>query len=291
MPVYSINLNLPGFDAPMFFNFVEDDPMHRDMLDFFAHGKCYEADLASFLVRVLKPGDVFFDVGANCGFFSVLGGALVGSAGHVVAFEPVAENSTEIVMNAEANGLENITVVAQPLSNRIEEVEIHINSDSRGGHALWDPAQFPGNTRSAAEHRSLHLLSTTLDEQIRALGAGRAPKAIKIDTEGAEALILEGGRAVLRPADIPFIVAELHEFGLAKLGSSQASLRGMMRALGYDCFLLQYDGSLPKFVPEGTRIVSEYFINVLFARADALAEYWREESVDPIRLGGLSGGG
>jgi len=281
MPIYSIDPHLPWREGPMFFNFNEDDPMHRGMLEFFAHGSCYEAEVASFLARVLKPGDVFFDVGANCGFFSILGGLLVGPSGSVVAFEPVGDNVAEIGINIEANGLDNVVIVQRPLSNRVEDVEIHINSDSRGGHALWDPAQFPGNVHSTVTHQSIRCTATTLADEVAALGGGRAPKAVKIDTEGAEALILEGGRSVLRPADIPFVVAELHEFGLAMLGASQDSLRSMMHDLGYECFLLQLDGSLPKLVPLGTRIVSSYILNVLFAEAEALAHYWREETVGP----------
>jgi len=49
---------------------------------------------------------------------------------------------------------------------------------------------------------------------------------IKVDTEGAEQFVLEGARDLLAGCKVPFVVAELHEFGLQKLGCTQAGLRG-----------------------------------------------------------------
>ena len=69
--------------------------------------------------------------------------------------------------------------------------------------------------------------ATTLDDELRQCGLAAA-RPIKIDTEGAEQQVLQGATGHLADRKIPFIVAELHEFGLAKLGNSQQSLRGLM---------------------------------------------------------------
>ena len=51
-----------------------------------------ETSVQQTLVNYLAPGSVFYDIGANVGFFSVLGCRLVGPTGQVHCFEPIAEN-------------------------------------------------------------------------------------------------------------------------------------------------------------------------------------------------------
>src|SRR5262245_36111858 len=59
----------------------------------------YEMDLQRLIVSSLKPGDVFYDVGANVGFFSLLAASLVGSRGTVIAFEPLPRNIALLQQN------------------------------------------------------------------------------------------------------------------------------------------------------------------------------------------------
>jgi hypothetical protein len=104
---------------------------------------------------------------------------------------------------------------------------------------------------------------------------------IKIDTEGAEQRVLEGAHHLLAGQKVPFIIAELHEFGLAKLGCSQDSLRSLMEGLGYSTFGLSYNGALPKLIPPGTRIKYPVLINLLFSTVEKIGEYWPDAAIDP----------
>ena len=67
-----------------------------------------ERPVQEALSRQLHPGDVFYDVGANVGFFSMIAAKLVGSRGSVYSFEPVTENVASIQRNAIINQMENI---------------------------------------------------------------------------------------------------------------------------------------------------------------------------------------
>jgi hypothetical protein len=71
-----------------------------------------ERDEQSWLAETLKPGDVFYDVGANEGFFTLIGAQLVGRGGTVVAFEPLPENVTQLERNVDLNSFEHVLVVA-----------------------------------------------------------------------------------------------------------------------------------------------------------------------------------
>ena len=93
--------------------------------------------------------------------------------------------------------------------------------------------------------------------------------------------MLQGAMGHLANRRIPLIVAELHEFGLAKLGNSQQSLRGLMEGLGYSTFGLYYSNSIPKFIPPGSQVRSPFIVNLLFSTPEKIAEYWPVAMLDP----------
>lgn len=63
------------------------------------------------LARALRPGDVFVDVGANCGLFTLFGARAVGADGRVLAIEPSSEMAQRLRFNVEANGAGNVAIV------------------------------------------------------------------------------------------------------------------------------------------------------------------------------------
>lgn len=93
--------------------------------------------------------------------------------------------------------------------------------------------------------------------------------------------MLAGAADLLRAHRVPHIVAELHDFGLEQMGSSQNALRGFMAGHGHDTFLLYLDGHLPKLIPRGTRIASPWFLNLLFSTPDDVAAAWPVETHTP----------
>src|SRR3954452_16330369 len=56
----------------------------------------YELDIQAALKRELKPGQTFFDVGANAGFFTLVAAKIVGASGKCVAFDPLPMNQESI---------------------------------------------------------------------------------------------------------------------------------------------------------------------------------------------------
>ena len=154
MALLDLALNMPRGKLAMKFDLDRDRPNEATVLDHFSDGRFYEAEIAEILIRALQPGDIMLDIGANVGVFSVLAAGLVGPAGRVVAFEPEDENRSRMATNLALNEVNNVTVVAAPVSDRIEDVSSHVCTDNAGGHALWDPGQFEPNQRSRATPRS-----------------------------------------------------------------------------------------------------------------------------------------
>lgn len=240
----------------------------------------YEADVSGLMIKVLRKGDVVFDVGANCGYYACLASALVGAGGHVVAIEPAPDCVARLKANIALSGTRNVVVVEKVATNHAGQSTFHINRDNSGGHALWDPGEWPDNQKSRASPLTISTPATTLDAEWKNSGLP-IPKLIKIDTEGAEQFVLEGARELLGECKVAFVVAELHEFGLQKLGCTQAGFRRLMEGFGYSTFGLFYSGAMPKFVPPGTQIQTPFVINILFATANTIAEYWPVVGLDP----------
>jgi predicted methyltransferase len=69
-----------------------------------------EYPVQQVLARYLKTDDVFYDIGANIGFFSLIAARLVGPSGHVYAFEPVPDSILILKENILLNYFKNITV-------------------------------------------------------------------------------------------------------------------------------------------------------------------------------------
>lgn len=241
----------------------------------------YEPDVVAVLRRVLRPGDTMIDVGANVGLHTVIASHLVGPAGKVLAFEP-GENNLPALRTAIAHRA-NVEVIGRPASNAAEDVTFYLNADCGGGNALWNPADWPYNPESALHPHPVTLRATTIDTELwhRDISAVRL---IKVDTEGAEQRVLEGASGLLRDHRCPFIVAELHEFGLERLGCSQQSLRAMMEQHGYSTWAIYVDGTIPSLVPPGTEMRGRFILNMLFATPEDVGAAWPSIDISSTRI-------
>lgn len=274
--MFTLTIALPDRTFDMRLELDPARPNEATVLRFLQGGVLYEPDVASAMLRILRPGDSFVDIGANIGFFSVFAGHLVGPAGRVLAFEPDPRNRERLERNLGSNELAHAAVSDRVVGARAGPIQFFLNRDDSGGSALWDPGVFPGNHNSKASPAPMTLFATTLDAALAERSI--APRLVKIDTEGAESAILSGAAASLAGAAIPYVIAELHEFGLERMGSSQQHLRALMKAHGYDCFALYYDGALPKLIPEGTRLQPPTIINLLFSTPALVAQAWPVEA-------------
>lgn len=131
--------------------------------------------------RLLKPGDVFIDVGSAIGVYSLIAAELVGSEGIVLALDPNPELACMLIENANRNGLQNIRMRIIAASNNCGERTLWLNAG--------EPNVFSLNRLTDAPGRSV--LAVSLDEL---MGWERLSRVnyLKIDAEGEEPRILAG---------------------------------------------------------------------------------------------------
>jgi FkbM family methyltransferase len=161
-----------------------------------------ESAVQEAMLRHLAEGGVFYDIGANLGFFALLGARLAGPEGTVIAFEAAPDNAEAIRVNAALNGFTNIEVIAKAVSNRPGIGSLQI-VDDQSWSKLADYGEHP-NTEQVMD---VELVSI---DQLIADGTIRPPTVVKIDVEGAELAVLEGMRSTIK-AYQPTIICELHD--------------------------------------------------------------------------------
>jgi FkbM family methyltransferase len=157
-----------------------------------------EPELVALLQRHLRPGDVVLDLGANVGFFTLIGAALVGDAGRVVAVEPLPRNAYYLRRNVALNHLANVTVVQAAVSEGEGVLPLSLGESDQDG------------TLTGSGGPALAVRTVSVDALVEELGV--RPALVKIDVEGAEACVLEGMAATLRTAR-PIVVCEVHTHG------------------------------------------------------------------------------
>jgi FkbM family methyltransferase len=173
----------------------------------------YELDLQRVLVRELRTGNVFYDVGANAGFFTVLAAKLVGTTGHVFSFEPMPENAESIQEQIDVNSLRQCKLIVEAVSDRSGTASFMQAEHNALGH-LSSPGGEPNALNTALSVRTV-----TLDEFAV---SNPFPDLIKIDVEGAETEVLAGARSLLSSPRAPKLIVELH--GEEKARSVEALL-------------------------------------------------------------------
>ncbi len=171
------------------------------------------------LRRIVKPGMQVLEVGANVGYFTLLLARQTGPAGSVYASECDPELAQIAEDNVEINGLsDRVTIDRRAVGERVGSAEFQRAIRHRGGGTLVQGLQQIAELRQT-EREALQVEVTTVDALVQARGARF--DFVKIDAEGAETWILNGGQSLFAKSDHPLLV--LMEF-----------CPNFLRSAGYD---------------------------------------------------------
>lgn len=153
-----------------------------------------ESGLMNFLKNLAKPTDIFIDIGAHIGYYTI---GLSKKVKKVICFEPYPENLRKLRQNIRINQCKNVIVEPYAISDIKGCVKLYKGNDS------FTPSLL--NAQKSGFHVSVP--STTLDEYI--FSKGMEPTIIKIDVEGHEINVLRGMKRVIEIYR-PKIIIEIH---------------------------------------------------------------------------------
>ncbi|CDR08865.1 FkbM family methyltransferase [Streptomyces iranensis] len=231
----------------------------------------WEPHMTRWLQRRLKPGDVFVDVGANIGYYSVLASRLVGRGGTVVAIEASPTFHQLLRRHARRNDRTNIRALNAAVSDRDELLTFILASSRNMGANSVVP--YDGPAESTFEIAAQPLPDLLTDDEIT------NARVIKIDVEGAEGSVIRGLVPLLdklRP-DAELTV-EVTPQRMSDLGDSVEDLLATLKGHGFHVYRLpndyaagSYPGALrrPPEVPVRWRGPVTEESDLVFSRVDA----------------------
>ncbi|WP_198374098.1 FkbM family methyltransferase [Neoroseomonas rubea] len=180
-----LNAGLYLMSRRRFATLCTGDRLQVDLLDFIGsrlfHFGVWEPNITAVIMDTLRPGDVFCDVGANIGYYTVLASRLVGPGGHVVAVEPSPAALRVLRDNIALNGLTNVRVV--PAAVAAERGRLALYAPSFGNAGTTSTVARDGRSLQA-EVDALRLAQILTRDELARL------RLVKIDVEGGEGAVL-----------------------------------------------------------------------------------------------------
>ncbi|MHB8468726.1 MAG: FkbM family methyltransferase [Gaiellaceae bacterium] len=159
-----------------------------------------EALMQATVAKHLKSGEVFLDVGAAAGLYTLLAARIVGSEGCVYAFEPLPASADLVECNARSNAFPQVHVLRKAVSSTSGAGFLLIDAEANHSRLLTTPAD-----------NAIAVEVVTIDELVDAQ-AIRPPNFVKVDVEGAELDVLHGMRRTIK-RHRPSLLIELHWVG------------------------------------------------------------------------------
>jgi len=201
-------------------------------------GKSHSSEirLAKFLLNYLNNNDIFIDVGAHYGYFSLLASKLVGNLGKVLAFE--ASPTTHKILQKNESNFENIIVYNLAVSDENKHLTFYEFPNLYSEYNTLDIDQFKNEDwfleykPKEVSIKSVLLDDFLVEEQIN-------PKVIKIDVEGAEFKVINGLRKYLIN-NSPLIVMEY--LSNDRGNEEHVKAEKLLKSLGFQSFLINNYG-------------------------------------------------
>ncbi|MEX2567503.1 MAG: FkbM family methyltransferase [Cyclobacteriaceae bacterium] len=159
----------------------------------------YEKGLLQVLDKLINPGDVIVDAGANIGLISIFCARRVGDKGFILSFEPHPETFPILQKNIAVNGIKQVEAYNKALGSGKGMAKIYSNLQINRGAASLVEFQ--------KDSPSFDIEVVTLDNILKERNIGKV-NLLKIDVEGFEMEVLKGTQGILSQKEGPILVIE-----------------------------------------------------------------------------------
>ena len=180
----------------------------------------FEGDYSRKLIEAVKTSRVFFDAGANAGYYSLICSRTNPSA-KIYSFEPVGHTYMNFIRNIALNSCTNILPFNFGLSDKEGTQEMYFNASETGAGSLRDIRG------TGAEETARFMRLDDFAEKYNAV-----PDVMKIDVEGSELFVLRGGEKTLRE-NSPIIFVEILRKWCRAFGHEASDVFNLLHDMGY----------------------------------------------------------
>lgn len=201
------------------------------------HGD-YEPHMRQLFKRMLEPGAVAVDVGANIGVHTLTLATLVGDSGHVLAVEPNPVIRARLSQNLQRNGFRNVGVYGCALGAKDDQMPLRVPT------ATSEESANPGMASLVAldtPHDLIAVEVRRLDDLFVETGLERL-ELIKIDVQGFEMQVLEGAKVLIERFR-PVIAFEFEDWAWSKAGCDLSAALRFFKTKGYELHRVDHAGT------------------------------------------------
>jgi FkbM family methyltransferase len=177
----------------------------------------WEPEIVALMKRVIRPGDIAVDIGAENGYHACLLSRLVGASGCVYAFEPEPTNRERLYRSLELNHIRNVKVIPKAVSHQPGTANLFPNG----------PLTSLGYER-AGSRDGIEVECVRLDDE---LPAGTKVSLIKMDIEGSEWRALASMPRILSTCD--HVITEFDPVGLKNSGGDPIEFLQAFKKAGF----------------------------------------------------------
>ena len=225
----------------------------------------FDIHLTNYLIKNLKPGQTFFDIGANLGYFTVLAGQIVGRHGRVISYEPNPAMYRLLQDNIGMNWLgEGITAISKAAYHREDSLTLKAYDKFHGCSSLYDRSEKWFNDYHE-NYKEITIEAEPLDKHFDTIDRVHLAK---IDVEGAEHNVFKGFERFINSKKVDSIVFEWNQ---TMIGNSAQKLFDYLNELKEQRNFLFFtiDGKGDKHIlPLAELINIEFLTNVVIVFTD-----------------------
>lgn len=219
-----------------------------------------------FLWQFLTPGDVFFDIGAYHGIFSLVAAMRLATRGRIVAFEPSERERRRFELHMRWNGVRGI--VLEPYAANCINGPLKFFTVASGFTTMNSLKKPPIDDPV----REITVEAVSLDRYLRERGIERL-NLMKIDVEGGEIEAFRGGAHLLEVIR-PVVICEVLDWVSRSWGHEARDVVKFLDERGYEWFDFNDDGTICEHEPRNEYREARNYLAVPKEKL-ALVERWR----------------
>lgn len=239
-----VELRIPGLSAGLKMRL--HDTADQIISSRLREDHCWESYETQLTLQHLKPGDVYVDVGANIGYYTLIAAQRVGTQGKVFAYEPDADNFALLKSNVELNALHQVQLFPYALYDKNAEGKLFLSDDNFGDHRIYAADEARNSREISLVHGGEHVARLTNKIDF-----------LKIDTQGAEFFVVNGlKQLIMNNRDHLCMMLEFCPYGIRHSGADGHALVQLLADTGMQLQIIDHQQEC--LIPAGAHHLSEW---------------------------------
>lgn len=215
----------------------------------------YEFYESIFLLHFLRPNDVFLDIGANQGHYSLLASGI--KQAHSIAIEPVPKTFQKLLKQIDLNNLDN-KIEALNIGVAGKKGALYFSTDKNTMNRIVDDAYI----------NAMEIVVDTVDAVVN----NRSLTLLKLDVEGYEKFVLEGSTKTLQNPLLKAVIIELNNSG-KKYKVNDIEIVDLLESYGFQPYAyLPFERKLIKLKTQNKKQFNTIFIRDVTFVQDRLSK-------------------